>query len=1454
MAQAQRDCCLATGLPPAGTSVTVNLPIPNNLVADDVSCSCLASEGGSFWMAFTCTSSGTLEINVEALAGSEYDFSLWEGTCPCGASGGGLPSSPPPVISCNSEVGGSNFTGIADDPTGTFGVPNSILFNPTVNLEAGKNYYLLLSNRTFDSSNFNLFVEGTASWGAINNLGNLQGPTEVCLGGQATFSLPPVPNVTEYHWWVIPTVPLIATGEPSNTFTFLTEGTFQVCVTPIGPPQPCQVSLHCKEVTVTAFQNPVAYEYGYVCTNDVYVASNGEAFFYGGVFNLVNESWQGCDSITELHLTQVVSNQNYIVKAVCQGDCVEFGGETYCDAGTYDQVLQNQYGCDSTTTLLVVSVPIETNITGAGTLNCNTTSLVLSSSTSLYGSNPVYTWRKGTTVVGTSPSLTVTTGGTYSLTITSKVGDHTCEAESSVTIIQDTAPPQNVVATGGSISCYAAQVVLQGNSTTPGVSYIWTGPNGFVSNQANPTVGTPGNYLLTVTGTNGCTKTATAVVVDNHILPTAVAAASGSLNCNADQVLLNGAGSSTGAQFTYLWSTTNGTISADAATLTPTVTQGGNYLLTVTNQGNGCTSTATATVVQYPPVASQVTGSSDATCFGEANGSATVTASGGDGNLSYQWSSGDSTAAVANLPAGNYTVVVTDGNGCTSSQSVVIGQPTDLVANASATPQTVFGVDNGTASANPSGGTGSYTYAWSNGENTQSITNLAPANYTVVVTDENGCTASQTVTVSPNNCVVKANIDQTNVSCPGAADGAATINLDSATPPFVFAWSNGEATQTVTGLSGGTYDVSVTDANGCEVVATVIIEEPQALSPNATATDLLAYNSNDGMANAIPTGGTAPYSYLWDNGDTTETIADLPLGDYTVVVTDANGCTASQTVTVNQYNCTLSASIVLSSVSCNGAADGQAILSLSGGTAPFTYLWSNGETSASIVGLAAGSYLATATDALGCPAIVSTTLDEPAALDVEVVEMVKASCGASDGVLTVLGTGGTPGFGYLWQNGETTPTVSGLMAGTYTVAITDANGCSNSFDLLLGTDDQVPPMAFTQDFTLVLGPDGQASLAPADVDNGSMDDCAIAAYSLDQTSFTCAHLGDNTVTLTVMDLGGNTANATATVTVVDLAPPVITCPSDLALSDCEPVGIFAATATDLCSSDVTVAQSSGPASGSTFPDGTTLVSFMATDASGNSASCSFNVIVQPAVVAPVSSVDVSCFGENDGSALVSPVGGATPYTYLWSNGDDTPSTSGLEAGQYSVSVTDANGCTVVSTVEIDQPSLIVTTLVDIQNATNNQSNGLVDVTVTGGVPPYTFVWKDLAGNVLGSAEDISGLGAGTFTLFATDANGCVSNSSYTIQNTTSVGEIGLDSRVLLYPNPTADEVVLELVGFAKTEPIRLTAFDITGKQVLQTSGTGSKQYLHFGDKPAGVYLLKIVVGEMALTRRLVVNR
>lgn len=1604
---AQKDCCTAR-------EVTFDMTFPfiveTNSGAekpDDVSCSCLGGEGDSYWLHFSCLTSGKFDFMIEPKGlEADYDWALFSTYCPC--------KSPDRTVACDSAgpAPGGPFvpTGASNDPMSIFGVPGATEFQPSIQLEAGTNYYLLISNVTGNGVGFTLSLGGDAVIGPpiLTQLGDLSGPSVACPGGTGTFSVPFNPNITGYLWEVQP-------GNDQSVSTnveeidFFNPGTYEVCVTGFeGSCYPTAKS--CKTVVV----QPIAPSVGtdVVCIGEAYEVGNGEFLYGPGTYNVTFESWLGCDSVVLLTLLGLPTDFNVVNKILCEGSCVDFDGQTRCDPGIYEQVLTNRFGCDSTTLLNFITIPLETMIEGADTLSCKKPNITLDGSGSIGGTGMTYTWKKNGITVGTDTTLTISSGGTYTLITRSFVGTDTCFDETSVTIptnllppqglsaigdtinctttlatlsgnsttagvtwawagpggftstlqnptttvagtyqltvtgtngckstasalvVGDTAPP-NATASGGTITCASPNATLAGNSTTPGAAFSWTSPSGTVIPQQNPTVAAAGTYTLTVTAPNGCTKTATAVVAENTTPPMAVANANGVLNCNAASVLLSGSGSSTGAQVVYAWTTTNGQITAGETSLTPTVNEPGTYTLTVTNNANGCTNTASTTVSESPAVSATIAAQTNVLCFGDATGSATIAGSGGNGVFTYEWSNGATEATPTGLIAGTYAATITDGEGCTATASTTISQPTALSTNAFATPQSAVGVDDGTATCNPDGGVPPYTVLWSNGETTTSISGLAPENYTVTITDANGCFAAQTVTVSASNCVVKANLDFVDVSCPGASDGSATINLDNATPPFIFLWSNGDTTQTISDLPGGNYSVTSTDANGCEVVSSVTIAETPTLSPNATTTDLSGINSNDGTATATPTGGTPDYTYLWSTGDTDFTIVNLAPGEYTVTVTDMAGCQSVQTVEVLPFNCGLGVDLVASDASCAGANDGQATASPLGGTAPFSYLWSNGAATATITDLAPATYEVTITDDSGCPAIASVAIGEPALLEVETIALQPADCGLENGQATVGATGGTPGYTFIWSTDASGETISDLAYGDYTVTATDNNGCESVFSLTIGVNDNIAPNALAQDLTVYLGGNGTASIGTNEVDNGSTDDCEIGTISLDLSEFDCSMLGANEVTLTVTDIAGNSATASAIVTVLDTTPPVvlaqsvtvfldaagnttltadqldngssdncgtpdltldnagftcsdlgeatvtltatdasgnaasvqvavtvadnlppaIDCPASFEVSSCDPVGAYEIQASDNCKGNITLSLTDGLESGATFPTGVTTVAYEATDAGGNSSTCSFQVTVAQVLSATLTTVEIECEGDETGSLTANPTGGTPGYSYLWSTGSTGASISGLPAGDYSVTITDAFGCTMVMSKTLTEPPLLVVSLVAITNATNNQSNGSIDVTATGGTPPLTYTWTDLAGNVLGTQEDIGGLAAGTYQLLVTDANGCESQSGYTIQSTsTGTSDLSLGDLVKIYPNPTPGQVIVELTGMAAQLPVGIEAFDVTGRQALTyQSGPSTKHVLDLSGRAAGVYLLKIWVGNEMLAERLIVT-
>ncbi len=349
----------------------------------------------------------------------------------------------------------------------------------------------------------------------------------------------------------------------------------------------------------------------------------------------------------------------------------------------------------------------------------------------------------------------------------------------------------------------------------------------------------------------------------------------------------------------HFWTNPDGTTGNSGADPNWTATTAGEYLLLLTNTQNGCTSTATATVNQNGVVGAEITIQNDASCFGGSDGALSVNAVGGNGTYSYLWENGETDPMLENLAAGTYTVVITDGENCSTTLSLSVNQPDELFANASATALSVPGANDGSATANPIGGSGPYTFAWDNGETTQTINGLNTGFYTVIVTDANGCTTQQTVEVTDGGCSLVASIGATNPSCNGLSNGTATATTTGGAMPLTYAWSSGATSQTAENLVAGTYEVVITDANDCAFTATVTLTEPPVLTLVPVAQTNIDCPSNPaGSATVEAGGGTGMIDIEWSDGQQGPTATALIAGAYTATATDENGCTSALEITI----------------------------------------------------------------------------------------------------------------------------------------------------------------------------------------------------------------------------------------------------------------------------------------------------------------------------------------------------------------------------------------------------------------------------------------------------------------------------------------------------------------------------------------------------------------------------
>ncbi|GIV33020.1 MAG: hypothetical protein KatS3mg031_0555 [Chitinophagales bacterium] len=592
--------------------------------------------------------------------------------------------------------------------------------------------------------------------------------------------------------------------------------------------------------------------------------------------------------------------------------------------------------------------------------------------------------------------------------------------------------------------CGSVSVQFTDLSTNNPTQWNWIFPGGSpsVSTSQNPVVtyNTSGSYNVTliVTNAGGSDTLSRTNYITVHPAVN-VTVSKTDATCTASDGTVTAMVTSGGGGYTYLWNT--GSTSASLNGLPPST-----YTVTVTD-ANGCTATASAVVVASSgSLTASVTSLTNADC-GVANGSATVTAFGGTTPHTYTWNTTpvQNTPTASNLLAGIYSVTITDAGGCSVTLSVTIGNvngPT--IAVQSQTNVSCSGGADGSVTVSASGGNAPYTYSL-DGTNFQispTFSGLSAGNYTITVKDVNACVASVNVTLTQPSPIV-ISINKTDVSCFGGNNGTATANVSGGTPPYVYQWSNSQSGVFATNLRAGTYSLVVTDGSGCTASASVTVNQPMALNPQVSVTSVSCFGGNDGGAAATATGGTPPYLYAWGNGQSGTGITGLTAGSYVVTVTDANGCTATTSAIVSQPAAALVVHATASNITCRNANDGAITLLVSGGTAPYSYTWSNGSSAKDQNNLSAGNYGVTVTDAKGCTATASAVITEPDALTLTTSSTPASSASAQDGTASVTPSGGTPPYSYQWNTSpvQTTPTASGLAPGNYSVTVTDSNGC-----------------------------------------------------------------------------------------------------------------------------------------------------------------------------------------------------------------------------------------------------------------------------------------------------------------------------------------------------------------------------------------------------------------------------
>ncbi|MFN8229583.1 MAG: gliding motility-associated C-terminal domain-containing protein [Bacteroidia bacterium] len=1034
-------------------------------------------------------------------------------------------------------------------------------------------------------------------------------------------------------------------------------------------------------------------------------------------------------------------------------------------AGSYTIGVKDINNCVFTKVVTLISLPGPTALA----FTTNSTSCVANTGavniTGVTGGSPAYTFSLNG--VASPSTMTSLAAGPKTITVKDANG---CTYSTTATVPTVNGPTAATITTqnaacGNANGSATVSAVSGGN---PAYQYSYGGGPFVGSNIQGGQVAGPKNVVIK--DVNGCTLTVN-YVIGNTGSPASALATTSNVSCFGGS---NGSFSisTSGGTPGYSYTLTPGNITNGFGNFTGLTA--GNYTVNVTDAA-GCVATITHTLTQPTQVTLAVT-SQSTSCFGGNNGTITVNGSAGTGPYQYNLNGGANQASgtfTNNITANNYNVTVVDSKGCTASQTIAVGQPPALNAVLSTTTANCS-APNGVASVTVGGGTPIYTYTWAPvGGNNAVTTGVSTGNYTVTIKDSKNCTLTAVANVPAALSGTAVITNTTNVSCFGAANGSLTANMVGGTAPLTYTWSNGSSNQVAGGLAPGNYTVTVTDFYGCKSTTVGTITQPALLTLGSATNPAACFNTATGSATTnVISGGTPGFTYLWNpGGATTNTVNGLIIGNYSCTVTDANGCTATQTVNITQPS---SITIVTNTLTaaCN-QSNGAVSATLSGGSAPYTYTWSTGATGAgntsNLPNMFAGTYTIQVKDVNNCLQTLAATIPNASGPSIAIISQTNVSCfGGNNGIASSQVTGGTAGPGfptYNWSNGQNTGLSTNLSAGVYTVTATDAAGCITSTNVTITQPSSLTLNVSGTNPKCFNATNGSANAGVAG-GTGPYSYAWLPTPGAGATLSTPSGMGPGNYNVTVTDNNGCVISGS-----VNLANPnpLLASVTTTNLSCFNSAnGVAVATTTNAIGA-VSYVYVGGPAAITTqTATGLQALSYTLTATDQNTCvATTIFTLSQPALLTVSISAtgSVSCSGGSNGFATAAPSGGTPVYNYAWSNGQAVATSTGLAAGPYTVTITDNQGCVASTSVSIIQPAGLTATLTSTNAPCNGQS-GSANIAYSGGMGIPSFLWQPGL-QVISNPSNLSP-GTGTtassqiHTVQITDGNGCQISKTVTI--------------------------------------------------------------------------------------------
>ena len=1059
-------------------------------------------------------------------------------------------------------------------------------------------------------------------------------------------------------------------------------------------------------------------------------------------------------------------------------------------AGTYSVIARDSQGCTSTSSPVTLTAPAALTFTSATTQPLCFGSFTGSITINGSGGTGTLTYsNNGGTTFAASNVFSNLASGTYGLRIRDS---NNCT--SSVTNVVLTAPTQltHTATTTASTCNNTSTGSITMNGSGGSGSYAYSIDNGisFISVAVFPNLA-PGSYTTVAKDINGCFSTPRAVTVNAPpaiSVTTTPKATSCAGSANGSIVVAASGGN---GNFTY--SINNGANFVSGTTFNNLA--GGVYPVVV-RDFRGCLSNPTNVTIAEPAAVTFTSSAIPVTCFGNNNGSITITASGGSSVYSYSINNGTtfvSTATFSNLPPANYPLAVRDDKGCTATPaSVTVVSPAQLTASVTTTPERCRQSADAGLTITANGGNGGYAYSIDNGSQFQSassFTGLSAGSFVVLVKDEKNCTSTATsVIIAAVPALTFTATPAAATTCVPGNEGSIQISATGGTGAFTYSSDNGisfQAGPVLSGLTAGTYQVVVRDANDCLATAQAVsVSAAEPISLTATSADVRCNGENNGAISAAASGGDANYSYSSNNFISSQPSGDfnsLSPASYTITARDGRGCGKTVTVVVNEP-AVLTQTLSKTDITCNSKQDGTITITAAGGNAGYAYSIDNGanfQTAGAFTGLAPATFQVLVKDGKGClTSAQNQTLSEPDAISLTVTHTDVTSClTGNDGTLSVSAIGGTGGFTYTLDNNAYQPAgeFNNLLAGLYVVHAKDGNGCIRTEEeILLAPGGPTLTFATTplscfenQTGTIVItGSDGTAPLEYS-VDAG-------AQY---QSGGTFENLTAGVYRLRIRDAGGCTFVATATVT----QPTIVTAAITSAPASCNGG-----------SDGSLLVSGTGGNGGYEFsidnglnfsPSGNFsqlsagTYSFLVRDVKGCLSDPTSGAVTQPdPLVFTTGTTDATCLN-NDGIIRLTSVGGGTaPYRYVIDNQETAlPADNafiGYPAKDYVFTVKDDNDCESTGTVTVSFPGNIVATGLPVSpDCFGNGDNGKIELTITNpgtfqagistdpALPPTGFITINSNGNGTGT---IGSLTTGTYHLTVTHNTLCTLKSTIVV--------------------------------------------------------------------------------------------